>query len=63
MRKILAGVAALALSVGLTVSADAANNPPKIGLVLTIIGESRDKPCSSHCSSVTTILKLVQTSR
>ena len=32
-RKILAGVAALTLSIGLTVSAEAANNPPKIGLV------------------------------
>src|SRR5579871_1877272 len=33
MRKILAGVAAVALLVGLAVSAEAANNPPKIGLV------------------------------
>src|SRR4051794_34536261 len=33
MRNILAGVAALALTIGLTVSAEAANNPPKIGLV------------------------------
>ena len=33
MRKILAGVALAALSLGLAVSADAANNPPKIGLV------------------------------
>jgi ribose transport system substrate-binding protein len=32
-RKILAGVAAVALTIGLTVSANAANNPPKIGLV------------------------------
>ena len=32
-RKILAGVAAVTLSIGLTVSAGAANNPPKIGLV------------------------------
>ena len=33
MRKILAGVALAALSLGLAVSAEAANNPPKIGLV------------------------------
>ena len=33
MRKSLAGVAIAALSLGLAVSADAANNPPKIGLV------------------------------
>ena len=33
MRKILAGVAVAALSLGLAVSAEAANNPPKIGLV------------------------------
>src|SRR3954471_9265898 len=33
MRKMLAGVAAVALSVGRPVSAGAANTPPKIGLV------------------------------
>jgi ABC-type sugar transport system substrate-binding protein len=33
MRKILAGVALAALSLGFAVSAEAANNPPKIGLV------------------------------
>ena len=33
MRKSLAGVAIAALSLGLAVSAEAANNPPKIGLV------------------------------
>jgi ABC-type sugar transport system substrate-binding protein len=33
MRKLLAGAAAVALSLGLAVSAEAANNPPKIGLV------------------------------
>ncbi|HZP18832.1 MAG TPA: sugar ABC transporter substrate-binding protein [Bauldia sp.] len=32
-RKFFAGVAAIALTLGLGVSADAANNPPKIGLV------------------------------
>ena len=33
MRTILVGVAAAALSIGLTVTSQAANNPPKIGLV------------------------------
>ena len=33
MRTILAGVAAAALSIGMTVTSQAANNPPKIGLV------------------------------
>ena len=33
MRNFLAGVAAAALSIGLTVTSEAANNPPKIGLV------------------------------
>jgi ABC-type sugar transport system substrate-binding protein len=32
-RRILAGAAAVALAIGFTVSAEAANNPPKIGLV------------------------------
>src|SRR5688572_14143196 len=32
-RKILAGAAAVALAIGFSVSAEAANNPPKIGLV------------------------------